>query len=386
LTITGSSGAQYTFPTGSGTNSLSGLAQAINSSAAGVTASVINDATGSRLALVSNSAGSASDFSVSYGVANASSWSSVSLASANTPLTAGSFQIGDGSSSATINVGANDTLTTVAQTINTQNLGLTASVVSDSSGAHLQLNAQSGSSISLSADPAFSFTRASTAANASLTVDGVPVSSATNTVTGAISGVTLNLNATTSAGNPASLDVAADTSTIQQALSQFVSDYNSALSTVSSQFTYSTSTSSQGALSGSSDIRSLQSILLGIGGYSASSGSSAASSAATVNTLSDLGITMNDDGTLSLNTSTLSQALQNPSAVQNFFQGASLNGFAQQFETQIGLFGDPGSGSIAQEIGNPEPAVQRTRQPSHQLRERLHRFSEDAAHRNVQPG
>ena len=42
-------------------------------------------------------------------------------------------------------------------------------------------------------DSTFAFTQATAGANASLTVDGVPISSASNTVTGAISGVTLTL-------------------------------------------------------------------------------------------------------------------------------------------------------------------------------------------------
>ncbi|HEY4010587.1 MAG TPA: flagellar filament capping protein FliD, partial [Acidobacteriaceae bacterium] len=139
-----------------------------------------------------------------------------------------------------------------------------------------------------------------------------------------------------------------DTSSISQALSTFVSDYNNALSAVNSQFTFSTSSGSEGALSGDTTIRSLQGVLEGIAGYTPSQ----TSGATTVESLADLGITMNDDGSLTLDTSTLDQALQNPQAVQTFLQGSALNGFAQQAASAIGEYSDPTLGSIANEINS----------------------------------
>jgi flagellar hook-associated protein 2 len=44
--------------------------------------------------------------------------------------------------------------------------------------------------------------------------------------------------------------------------------------------------------------------------------------------------------------------MANPSAVQNFFQGSALNGFAQQFSAEIGQFNDPATGAITKEIQN----------------------------------
>ncbi|HEY8310575.1 MAG TPA: flagellar cap protein FliD N-terminal domain-containing protein, partial [Gemmatimonadaceae bacterium] len=182
LTITSADGTATTLTAGSGINSLTDLARAINASSLGVNASVVSDAFGSRLALVSASTGSSEDFTVSYGASGASTWSSASLPSASTTLTAGSFQVGDGTNTATINIQAGDTLAAVAANINALGEALTASVVTDSSGAHLQIAAGANASVSISSDPTFSFTRASTASNASLTVDGIPVNSASNTV------------------------------------------------------------------------------------------------------------------------------------------------------------------------------------------------------------
>lgn len=173
----------------------------------------------------------------------------------------------DGTSTETVTVNSGDTLSTVANDINSLGLDLTASVVTNGSGAQLEIAASGAGTVSVSSDPTFDMTRSSTAANASLTVDGIPISSASNTVTGASPGLTLTLTGTTPSNSPAIVTVAPDTSQISQALSTFVSDYNSALSQVNSQFTFSSSTGSEGVLSTDSTIRSLQSTLEQVVGY-----------------------------------------------------------------------------------------------------------------------
>lgn len=349
LTITGADGTPTSFNTGTSVNSLSNLASAIDASGIGVNASIVTDASGPRLALVSATTGSAADFTVSYGATGVSAWSSASLSSSSAALSPSSFQVSDGTSTATIDVNSGDTLSTVAGKINSLGLGLSATAVTDSSGAHLQIAGTGSGAVTVSSDPAFSLTRAGTATNASLTVDGIPISSASNTVAGAIAGLTLNLTGTTPSNNPATLTVASDTNQISQALSTFVSDYNSALSQVNSEFTFSASSGSQGVLSADGAVRSLQGALEGIVAYN-SPNTSAGSGA--VQSLSDLGITVNNDGSLSLDTSKLTTAMANPGAVQNFFQGTVLNGFAQQFSSAIGQFNDPATGAITKEIQN----------------------------------
>jgi flagellar hook-associated protein 2 len=275
------------------------------------------------------------------------------VVSASSPLQASNFQIGDGSTTSTITVNSGDTLSDVANEINVQGMGLSASVVSSSSGAYLQISSTDNGSVSVSADPAFGLTRASTASNATLTVDGIPVSSASNTVSGVIPGLTLNLTGTTPANSPATVTVDADTTQISQALSQFVSDYNTALSQVNSQFTYNTSSGSEGVLSGDSIIRSLQGMLENVVSYTSPSSSTGTANGSTpIQSLADLGITVNDDGSLTLDTATLNNALANPSSVQTFFQGWALNGFAGQFSTELSEFADPDTGSVAQEISS----------------------------------
>jgi flagellar hook-associated protein 2 len=298
---------------------------------------------------VSATTGSAADFNVSYGATGANTWSSASLSGSSAPLSASSFQLSDGTSTATINVNSGDTLSTIAGEINAMGMNLSATVATDSSGAHLQIAATGSGAVSVSSDPAFNMTRAGTATNASLTVDGIPISSASNTVPGAITGLTLNLTGTTAANNPVTLTVASDTTQISQALSTFVSDYNAALSQVNSQFTYSVSSGAQGVLGTDGTIRSLQSALEGIVAYNSPNTSPGSGG---IQSLSDLGITVSNDGSLSLDSSKLASAMASPSAVQNFFQGSALNGFSQQFSGNLSQFNDPATGAITKEIQN----------------------------------
>ncbi len=350
LQIVGSTGSTNTFSTGKGVNSLADLIGAINSSKSGISASVVTDANGARLALVGDKTGAANDFSVSFAAVSGSNWTSTPVASASTPLAPGSFQIGDGSQSSTISVSLGDNLSSVAAKINSAGLSISASVTTDSTGSRLSLSASAGS-LSVTGDPAFNLTRASRGSNASLSVDGVPVSSASNTVTGAVSGLTLNLFGTTASSNPATLSIAADHSQIASTISSFVTNYNSALSLVNSQFAYNTGSGSQGVLSGDATLRSLQSALMGIVGYTAPASSSGTSKPSS--SLASLGITMGNDGSLSLNTTTLNQAISsNNAAVQNFFQGTTLNGFAKSFEDTLKTFTSPSTGALAISLKN----------------------------------
>lgn len=348
LTITQNDGTQTSFGLGSsGSNTLSSLVSSINAAKLGITASIVQDASGSRLALVGNSTGTRANFTVADGSSTAPAWSSAEVADASASLSASSFQISDGNSSATINVSTGSTLADVASQINAQGLSLSASVVTDSAGAHLSILSSNGGSVTVGADPVLTFTQASQGANASLKVDGVPVSSASNTVTGAITGMTLNLAGVTPGGQ-VTLGVAANTNTIDDTVAQFVSDYNSSISAVANQFTYNVATGSQGALGSDASVRTLQSVLLGIGGYSGSNSGSSNASTAGASTLTSLGITMNDDGTMSLDTGALNQAVAaNSASVQNFFQGSAENGFAASVQAQLKVFTKPSAGTLA---------------------------------------
>jgi flagellar hook-associated protein 2 len=75
-----------------------------------------------------------------------------------------------------------------------------------------------------------------------------------------------------------------------------------------------------------------------------------------------MGITVNKDGTLSVDSATLNNALQNNySDVQSFFQGSAFNGFANFMDQQLTGFLSPSDGAFTvdlQSIGSEETSLQ----------------------------
>ena len=294
-------------------------------------------------------------------LATISSQYSDALASPTTTFATGAlqFQLGGGAVK-TINFNStNNTLTGAANYINTLGLGINASVVTDAVGSRLSLvsttSGAAGDITVVSAPAGLQFHVGVTGQNAKLTVDGVPVQCATNQVTGVLTGVTMNLTGTTTADNPVSLTVAQDTDKASQAIHDMVSAYNSVINNINAQFTYNASTGSAGTLAGSSSLRALQSSLLSTMSYRTSD------KTATYQTLRSIGIQMQDDGTLKIDDTQLTTALQKaPADVERFFQGASLNGFANQFGSQLMSLTDSVDGPLlvdAKGIDNSVSAI-----------------------------
>jgi flagellar hook-associated protein 2 len=276
-------------------------------------------------------------------LATQATWYSTDVASETTPLAAGSFNIQVGSGSPiTVTTGSGvNTLDDVVSYINSQNAGVTASVVNDANGARLALvatNSGAAGNFTVSNGSGLTFTQPTTGQDASLTIDGIPIDSASNTVSGAVSGLTFNLTGT----GQSAISVAPDASSASTAINAFVSAYNKVIGDVNSEYQVDGS-NRQGPLASDPALASLQSLLLGIGSYSA--GDTGAG------TLGQLGISMNNDGTLTVDSSTLTNTLQtNYAAVQNFFQGASSNGFAANLDNQLNSIVDPVSGAFTVDL------------------------------------
>ena len=321
-------------------NSLSGplTARTVSSSNSGVvTASAASGSTVGNHVVVVNS------------LATTASWTSGVFASSTTPLPAGSFTVTNGSGTATtINTNGTQSLTDVANQINSASLGVTASVITDSTGARLAIVANtSGSAANFTVSSSganYGFTQAVTGGNATLSVDGINISSATNTVTGAVRGLTLNL-LSANPGVQVSLGVAPDTSQATSAINQFVTDYNTVVSELTSQFTFNGT--SEGVLSTDSSVRNFQSALLGAIDYTYAP----STGTTTVPNLSSMGITVGNDGKLTVDSASLQNALQNNfSDVQNFFQGSALNGFANSVDQQLSSFISAGDGAFTVDL------------------------------------
>jgi flagellar hook-associated protein 2 len=143
------------------------------------------------------------------------------------------------------------------------------------------------------------------------------------------------------------ITVSQNVSSISNALSYFVTAYNSVLSELSRN-----RGQNGGTLSGQSIVYELQSELSNLGSYTSGSGA--------VSSLSDLGLTFNQDGTLSFDSSTFNAtAAQNPTQVLSFLGSETGNGFLQAATNIVTSAADPitgmlsqASASIAQEISS----------------------------------
>jgi flagellar hook-associated protein 2 len=260
------------------------------------------------------------------------------------PLTAKSITINS--------TNKNDTMDTLAQAINnTPNIGVTASVVTDANGARLSIVSNTSglpgnltiTSTPAGGSPALPAIHAAVAGiNANLFVDSIPIASTSNTVASAIQGVTLNLLAPSSTA--VTVSVGPDSTSGATAIGNFVNAYNKVVGDFNAQFAFDPTTNQQGPLAADSTLGLAQSQILAAAAFS-TTGNGA------INSLGDMGLTMNNDGTLSINSGTLATALQgNFASVQNFFSSLTAGSFGSNVTKNLNSITDPITGSIALDL------------------------------------
>ncbi|AKJ30993.1 flagellar filament capping protein FliD [Caldimonas brevitalea] len=232
-----------------------------------------------------------------------------------------------------------DTLEQVRDKINAANAGVTASIVTDASGARLALRSTAtgaenavritstgdASLQALSFDPPAGGTQMAqkqAAKNALATVDGVELTSSTNTFDGAAEG--LKFTAAKVTTTPVRISVGTDTEAMRKAVDDFVKAYNDISKYISTQTKYDEETKVAGALQGDRSSLSLQSQL-----RAAVTQSSSASSV--FGRLSDIGLEMQRDGTLKLDEGKFSDAMgkldELGKAFSNDVEGTAQDGF-----------------------------------------------------------
>lgn len=212
----------------------------------------------------------------------------------------------------------NNSLQGIRDAINKANLGVTATIVSDGSATpnHLVIKsndtgATSSMKISVAgAEPALSnllaydpagaqnMTQASAGQSAMLTVNGINITSQSNTINGAIEGVTLNL----AKAGTSNLAVARDTSAVQSGVNAFVKAYNDLNSTIKKLTAFNKDAGS-GPLLGDSAVRNIQSQIRKL------MSSPLTGSSGSLTTLSQVGISIDRDGVMSIDSSKLSTAM-----------------------------------------------------------------------------
>jgi len=193
-------------------------------------------------------------------LAQTSSYYSNAVAATDTLSGSLSIQVGSGSAQ-TININStNNTLSSLASAINSGSYGVTANVLTDSSGSRLELvsnTSGSGGNITVggsladtttssSREPeesvstlattssAVSFTQAQAGADAKLTVDGIALTSASNTVSNALPGVTFQL-LSASPGTNVQVQITNDNTAVETAVSNFVTAYNKVVGDLNTQ-------------------------------------------------------------------------------------------------------------------------------------------------------
>jgi flagellar hook-associated protein 2 len=153
----------------------------------------------------------------------------------------------------------------------------------------------------LSQDPAKGGQAAS---NAAFSINGIAGTSSSNSVTGALDGVTLELLKKTTVGSPTTLTVTKDSTTqLNAALTSFVKAYNESAGVMKNLGFYDPSTKQAGALQGNSTLRGVQNEMRSL--LQTRAGGTAANQ-----TLSDLGVAIQKDGTLKLDSTKLNKAIE----------------------------------------------------------------------------
>ncbi len=157
------------------------------------------------------------------------------------------------------------------------------------------------------------------ATNALLNIDGIDIVKPSNTIDDAISGVTLNLKKI-SDGETVNLDVETDSEKIKESVEEFVSAYNSLNTTLRDLTNIDVDNSSNnGELVGDSSLRSMAFELKSIMTNTISTGTD-------VNSLTQIGVTFQRDGTLALDSETLDEAIEsNFDDIATLFAGNAIS-------------------------------------------------------------
>lgn len=171
----------------------------------------------------------------------------------------------------------------------------------------------------------------SPAQNARIAVDGFSITSSTNTITNAIEGVSIQLfkeSASLPAPTSSVITVANDKATVKKEIEKFVATYNELMTVFNTLTNYNAETETRGLLSGDSTLNVLESQIRRIANGVNSSADPA------LNSLGFIGVATNKDGTIKLDDTKLTNALNNNfDKFDNLFSGE--NGIATKLDNQL---------------------------------------------------
>jgi flagellar hook-associated protein 2 len=228
--------------------------------------------------------------------------------------------------SKTVNIDGASSLADIRDAINAAGVGVTAAIVNDGSATPYRLtltgqNTGEASSVKISVvdanpatstglsallthdpmDPTHAMKETASAVNAKFTVDGIAVSKPSNTVDDVLAGVTINL----AKANPASttITVARDTAAVSTAVTSFVKAYNDISQTLRDAMAYNPATKTGAILNGEATVRTIQAQVRNVLSAPVNGGNGA------LTRLSQIGVTVQKDGLLALDSAKLTTAL-----------------------------------------------------------------------------
>jgi len=256
----------------------------------------------------------------------------------------------DGSMTYSITLDSDDTLEDLQTKINDLGIGVTAATFNDGSSRPYRLTLTSDQSgkvgqfvVDTSGVSSMTMTETTAAQDALLVVgssasSGLMVASSTNKFTGILSGVTLEVQQASS--SPVTVTISASDTDLVASIQAMVDNYNTFRGTLTDDMAYDSDTAKAGALEGDSAALRLDTELSNLlSGRFSGTGS--------IKSLGELGITMNDDGTLTFDQTTFdAKFAEDRQGVKDFFTTADV-GFSAKLSTLIDQLGGEDNSLLA---------------------------------------
>jgi flagellar hook-associated protein 2 len=344
--------------TAAGDNTVSGLAQAINSANAGVSATVLTAGSTQYLSVSATSTGATTlqlnsvtptDLVGSTGTGTETSLQTYTDQTSAPVSADGQVQLVVGSQDYSLNIGgASNNLNGLVAALNGAGAGVTASVTGSAGAYSLSLTDPSGpTTIQLNdlQNPTNLISDTDQGSNASFTLNGIstPIVESSNTITDVIPGLSFTLQNTLPSGS-VTLSLATDPSQLSSALQTFVTDYNTLVSAVEAQ-----QGQNAGPLQGNLIINEISGAMQDLVTYWNPN------STGGVQSLSDLGVSFSSTGTgqMSFDSSTFNALSDSQISGAFQFLGSASSGFAA-LASNFSQLTDPITGMIQAQISGYE--------------------------------
>ncbi|HID78163.1 MAG TPA: hypothetical protein EYP56_19490 [Planctomycetaceae bacterium] len=284
-------------------------------------------------------------------------------------------QVLDGSTTYRVQLEEGDTLRDLADKINQLDGGLSATILVDGSSRPYRLvlasqqPGQRGAIVVDASGLGLDLQEAVRGQDAILLVgdpsrpdSNLLVRSPTNTFTGVVPGLTLEAHGTASA--PVTINVTTTDEDLVSALGTFVEDYNSFRQKLRQYTHYDTETGEASVLTGDAAALRLEADLFYLL-------SGRINGAGTIQSLAEVGIRLNDDGTLTFDASRLREKYQaDPQAVREFFAREDF-GMAERLGTLVEQLAEDEHSLLGQRIEALERKIQQNEDKVMRMNERL---------------